>query len=98
MRLPKIPKPIARLANAVTNLALLTGIPRPPYTRGNALIVETVGRRSRKRHRVPVGYIDEGAEFSSSLRMASAPIGSATRLRMTVDSGFTSGGHGARLG
>jgi deazaflavin-dependent oxidoreductase (nitroreductase family) len=60
MRLPKIPKPIARLANAVTNLALLASIPRPPYTRGNALIVETVGRRSGKRRRVPVGYLDEG--------------------------------------
>ncbi|HEY7560262.1 MAG TPA: nitroreductase family deazaflavin-dependent oxidoreductase [Candidatus Binatia bacterium] len=60
MRLPKLPKPIARFANAVTNLALLAGIPRPPYTRGNALIVETVGRRSGKRRRVPVGYLDDG--------------------------------------
>src|SRR5205814_7512191 len=56
----RIPKPLVRLANAVTNLALLVGIPRPPYTRRNALIVETVGRRSGKRHRVPVGYLDEG--------------------------------------
>ena len=56
MRLPKL---IVRLANAVTNLALLAGIPRPPYNRGNALIVETVGRRSGKRYRVPVGYLDE---------------------------------------
>ena len=48
MQLPKLPKPVVRLANAVTNLTLLAGIPRPPYTRGNALIVETVGRRSGK--------------------------------------------------
>ncbi len=57
MRLPKL---IVRIANAVTNLALLAGIPRPPYTRANALIVETVGRRSGKRYRVPVGYLDDG--------------------------------------
>jgi deazaflavin-dependent oxidoreductase (nitroreductase family) len=61
MRLPKLLKPIARVANTVTNLALLAGIPRPPYTRGNALIVETIGRRSGKRHRVPVGYLDDGS-------------------------------------
>lgn len=63
MRLPKLPKPIARLANAVTNLALLAGIPRPPYTRGNSLIVETVGRRSGSRRRVPVGYLDDGSRL-----------------------------------
>lgn len=59
MRLTKLPKPIVRLANALTNLALLLGIPRPPYTRGNALIVETVGRRSGKTRRVPVGYLED---------------------------------------
>jgi deazaflavin-dependent oxidoreductase (nitroreductase family) len=57
MRLPKL---IVRIANAVTNLALLAGTLRPPYNRGNALIVETVGRRSGKRYRVPVGYLDDG--------------------------------------
>jgi deazaflavin-dependent oxidoreductase (nitroreductase family) len=59
----QLPKPVVRLANAVTNLALLAGIPRPPYTRGNALIVETVGRRSGKRRRVPVGYLDDGGRI-----------------------------------
>jgi deazaflavin-dependent oxidoreductase (nitroreductase family) len=63
MRLPKLPKPVVRFANAVTNLALLAGIPRPPYTRGNALIVETVGRRSGARRRVPVGFIDDGGHI-----------------------------------
>jgi deazaflavin-dependent oxidoreductase (nitroreductase family) len=56
----RLPKRVVRLANTVTNLALLAGIPRPPYTRGNALIVETVGRRSGKRRRIPVGYLDDG--------------------------------------
>jgi deazaflavin-dependent oxidoreductase (nitroreductase family) len=54
---------VVRVANAVTNLALLAGLPRPPYHRGNALIVETVGRRSGKRHRIPVGYLDDGGRI-----------------------------------
>jgi deazaflavin-dependent oxidoreductase (nitroreductase family) len=59
----RLPKQVVRIANAVTKLALLVGVPRPPYTRENALIVETVGRRSGKRHRVPVGYLDEGGRI-----------------------------------
>jgi deazaflavin-dependent oxidoreductase (nitroreductase family) len=38
---------------------LLVGLPSPPYTRSNAIIVETVGRRSGKRRRVPVGFLEE---------------------------------------
>jgi hypothetical protein len=34
----RLPKQVVRIANAVTNLALLVGITRPPYTRQNALI------------------------------------------------------------
>jgi deazaflavin-dependent oxidoreductase (nitroreductase family) len=59
----KLPRAVVRIANAVTNLALLAGIPRPPYNRGNALIVETIGRRSGKRHRIPVGYLDDGGRI-----------------------------------
>jgi len=59
----RIPKRVVRIANAVTKLALLVGIPRPPYTRENALIVETVGRRSGKRRRIPVGYLDDGGHI-----------------------------------
>lgn len=59
----RLPKQVVRIANAVTKLALLVGIPRPPYTRENALIVETVGRRSGKRHRIPVGYLDDGGQI-----------------------------------
>jgi hypothetical protein len=59
----QLPRFVVRFANAVTNLALLAGIPRPPYTRNNALIVETIGHLSRKRRRVPVGYLDDGGRI-----------------------------------
>ena len=59
----RLPKQVVRIANAVTKLALLVGIPRPPYTRENALIVETVGHRSGKRRRIPVGYLDDGGRI-----------------------------------
>src|SRR5207237_10244263 len=59
----RLPKQVVRIANAVTKLALLVGIPQPPYTRENALIVETVGRRSGKRRRIPVGYLDNGGRI-----------------------------------
>ena len=59
----KLPWAVVRIANAVTNLSLIAGIPRPPYNRGNALIVETIGRRSGKRRRIPVGYLDDGGRI-----------------------------------
>ena len=59
----RLPKQVVRIANAITTLVLLIGISRPPYTRENALIVETVGRRSGKRHRLPVGYLDDGGRI-----------------------------------
>jgi len=59
----RLPKQIVRIANAVTNFSILVGIPRPPYTRANALIIETVGRSSGKRRRIPVGYIDDGGRI-----------------------------------
>ena len=58
-----LPRAVVRLANAVTTFALLAGIPRPPYTRNNAMVIETLGRRSGKRHRVPVGYLDDGGHI-----------------------------------
>ena len=60
MRLPSF---VVRIANATTTLAIITGIPRPPYTRKNALVVETVGRRSGRRHRIPVGYLDDNGRI-----------------------------------
>jgi len=59
----RLPKWVVHIANEITKLALLVGIPRPPYTRGNALVVETVGHRSGKRRRVPVGYLDDGGHI-----------------------------------
>lgn len=59
----KLPWAVVRIANTVTNLALLAGIPRPPYNRENAVIVETSGRRSGKRRRIPVGYLDDGGRI-----------------------------------
>ena len=58
-----LPRAVVRIANAATNLALLLGIPRPPYNRGNALIIETVGRRSGRRRRIPVGYVDDAGRI-----------------------------------
>src|SRR5262245_47891800 len=59
----RLSKQVVRLANAITTFALLVGIPRPPYTRENALIVETTGRRSGKRRRIPVGFLDDGGRI-----------------------------------
>jgi deazaflavin-dependent oxidoreductase (nitroreductase family) len=42
---------------------LRLGLPSPPYTRGNAIIVETIGRRSGKRRRVPVGFLEEDGKL-----------------------------------
>jgi hypothetical protein len=92
----RLPKQVVRIANAVTKLALLVGIPRPPYTRENALIVETVGRRSGKRRRIPVGISTMAAILSSSWRMASALTGSETPSRTTLASGFTFEVHGTK--
>ncbi len=42
---------------------LRLGLPSPPYTRGNAIIVETIGRHSGKRRRVPVGFLEEDGKL-----------------------------------
>jgi deazaflavin-dependent oxidoreductase (nitroreductase family) len=39
------------------------GLPSPPYTRKNAIIIETVGRRSGKRRRLPVGFLEEDGKL-----------------------------------
>lgn len=42
-------------------LALRLGLPAPPYSRKNAVIIETVGRKSGKVRRTPVGcVVDDG--------------------------------------
>ena len=39
--------------------ALRVGLASPPYTRRNAIIIETTGHRSGKRRRVPVGFLKQ---------------------------------------
>lgn len=39
------------------------GLPSSPYTRRNAIIIETVGRRSGKRRRLPVGFLEENGKL-----------------------------------
>ena len=52
-----------QLANALTTFAIIAGIPRPPYSRKNAIVIETMGRRSGRRHRIPVGYLDDNGRI-----------------------------------
>jgi deazaflavin-dependent oxidoreductase (nitroreductase family) len=59
----RLPNWLVRIANEITTFCLIVGIPRPPYSRENALIVETVGRSSGKRRRLPVGYLDDGGRI-----------------------------------
>ena len=42
---------------------LRVGLPSPPYTRSNAIIAETTGRRSRRRRRVPLGFLEEDGKL-----------------------------------
>lgn len=42
---------------------MLLGIPWPPYTRSNAIVVETAGRRTGKRHRVSVGFLEQDGKL-----------------------------------
>jgi len=42
---------------------LRLGLPSPPYTRRNAIIVETIGRRSGKRRRMPVGFLEQDGKL-----------------------------------
>lgn len=49
--------------NPLRMWSLRLGLPSPPYTRRNAIIVETIGRRSGKRRRVPVGFLQENGKL-----------------------------------
>jgi len=42
---------------------LRLGLPSPPYTLRNAIIIETIGQRSGKRRRVPVGFLEEDGKL-----------------------------------
>jgi deazaflavin-dependent oxidoreductase (nitroreductase family) len=86
----KLPGLVVRAANALTKAALLAGIPRPPYNRNNALIVETIGRKSGSRRRTPVGFLGDGGriivvvEDGSSARWVRNALADGGRLRVFV--------------
>jgi hypothetical protein len=50
-------------ANTLTMWAIRAGVPRPPYTRRNAIVVETMGRRSGRPRRIPVGFVEDGGRL-----------------------------------
>jgi deazaflavin-dependent oxidoreductase (nitroreductase family) len=58
-RKTRLQRTLRRVGNPVRLRSLLIGLPSPPYTRRNAIIIETVGRRSGKRYRIPVGFLGE---------------------------------------
>ena len=54
---------LRKVGNPVRMWPLRIGLPSPPYTRRNAIIIETVGRRSGKRRRLPVGFLEENGKL-----------------------------------
>lgn len=52
-----------RIGNPLRMWPLRLGLPSPPYTRRNAIIVETIGRRSGRRRKVPVGFLEENGKL-----------------------------------
>ena len=54
---------LRRVGNPLRMWPLLIGLPSPPYTRRNAIIVETIGRRSGNRFRIPVGFLEENGRL-----------------------------------
>lgn len=57
----RLQRMLRRVGNPLRLWSLIIGIPSPPYTRRNAIIIETIGRRSGKRYRIPVGFLaDDG--------------------------------------
>jgi deazaflavin-dependent oxidoreductase (nitroreductase family) len=55
----RLQRAMRRIGNPLRMWPLRIGLPSPPYTRRNAIIVGTIGRRSGKRRRVPVGFLEE---------------------------------------
>src|SRR6266545_7967447 len=59
----RLQRGLRRIGNPLRMWPLLLGLPSPPYTRRNAIIVETIGRRSGKRRRLPVGFLEENGKL-----------------------------------
>ena len=54
---------LRKIGNPVRMWSLLHGLPSPPYTRRNAIIIETIGRKSGQRYRIPVGFLEENGKL-----------------------------------
>ena len=54
---------LRKIGNPLRMYPLLIGLPSPPYTRRNAIIIETIGRKSGKRYRIPVGFLEENGKL-----------------------------------
>lgn len=50
-------------ANGLTCWAIMAGIPRPPYTRANGMVIETIGKLTGKRRRIPVGFAEDAGKL-----------------------------------
>jgi F420H(2)-dependent quinone reductase len=59
----RLQRTLRRIGNPLRMWPLRIGLPSPPYTRHNAIIVETIGRRSGKRRRLPVGFLEEDGKL-----------------------------------
>ncbi|MGZ8667036.1 MAG: nitroreductase/quinone reductase family protein [Solirubrobacterales bacterium] len=55
----RLQRAVNRIGKPLRVWPLLAGLPSPPYTRRNGIVVETIGRRSGKRRRVPLGFLEE---------------------------------------
>lgn len=54
---------LRRIGNPLRMGMLRMGLPSPPYTRRNAIIIETIGRRSGQRRRIPVGFLEDDGKL-----------------------------------
>lgn len=59
----KLQRVARRIGNPLRIWPLLVGLPSPPYTRRNAIVVETLGRKSGRRRRAPVGFLEEDGKL-----------------------------------
>jgi deazaflavin-dependent oxidoreductase (nitroreductase family) len=62
LRKRKLQRLGARTYNRVIVFLLKHGLGLPPYSSKNALVMETVGRKSRKRRLIPMGYLRDAPD------------------------------------
>lgn len=59
----RLQRTLRKIGNPLRMWPLRMGLPSPPYTRRNAIIIETTGRSSGKRRRIPVGFLEENGKL-----------------------------------